>query len=348
MLKTAEAVSIGHPDKTADYISSYILDRLIEQDPSVHYAVEVLIKDNTVVLGGEVKGSVDMSDIETYVRNALREIGYDEHYSDIWKDYAIDVRKLEVINKIGVQSADINQGVEHNGWGDQGVFVGYACKGPGLINRELWLARKLNDALYEHARTSSNLGLDIKTQISIDDATGDIVTAIVAIPMLKPEDIRPFVVDALGQEPKCIIVNGTGIYQFHSSIADCGITGRKLACDFYSTACPIGGGSPWTKDPSKADLTLNVYARYLATENLGDNDECFIYLSCCIGRSELPTGLIRTVKDGVVTDRQLWCSEKPNNLIKFFGLDRPIYTKLCRKTLQALTIVPVEDDKLVA
>ena len=61
MLKTAEAVSIGHPDKTADYISSYILDRLIEQDPGVHYAVEVMIKDNCVMLGGEVKGSVDMS-----------------------------------------------------------------------------------------------------------------------------------------------------------------------------------------------------------------------------------------------------------------------------------------------
>ena len=110
MLKTAEAVSIGHPDKTADYISSYILDRLIEQDPGIHYAVEVMIKDNCVMLGGEVKGSVDMSDIETYVCDALREIGYDEHYSDIWKNYAIDVRHIEVINKIGVQSADINQG----------------------------------------------------------------------------------------------------------------------------------------------------------------------------------------------------------------------------------------------
>ena len=347
MLKTAEAVSIGHPDKTADYISSYILDRLIEQDPGVHYAVEVMIKDNTVILGGEVKGSVDMSDIETYVKNALREIGYDEHYSSLWKNYAIDVRHIEVINKIGVQSADINQGVERDGWGDQGVFVGYACKGPALINRELWLARKLNDALYEHAKTSSNLGLDIKTQITIDDATGDIVTAIVAIPMLEPEDIKPFVVDALGTQPKSIIVNGTGIYQFHSSIADCGITGRKLACDFYSTACPIGGGSPWTKDPSKADLTLNGYARYLATENLGDNDECFVYLSSCIGKAELPSGLIRTVKNGVVTNSPLVCNQKPNTLIKFFGLDRPIYTKLCRKTLQALTIVPVERKKLV-
>ena len=46
MKKTAEAVSLGHPDKTADYISSYILDRMIAQDPEVKYAVEVMIKDN--------------------------------------------------------------------------------------------------------------------------------------------------------------------------------------------------------------------------------------------------------------------------------------------------------------
>ncbi|MBO7509386.1 MAG: hypothetical protein J6T57_03885 [Alphaproteobacteria bacterium] len=57
MQRTAEAVSIGHPDKIADYISSFILDRLIEQDPHVRYAVEVMIKDNTVVLGGEVTTS---------------------------------------------------------------------------------------------------------------------------------------------------------------------------------------------------------------------------------------------------------------------------------------------------
>ena len=64
MKRTAEAVSIGHPDKTADYISSYILDRLIEQDPHVHYAVEVMIKDNNVVLGGEIKGNVSLNKVE--------------------------------------------------------------------------------------------------------------------------------------------------------------------------------------------------------------------------------------------------------------------------------------------
>ena len=327
MQRTAEAVSLGHPDKVADYISSYILDQLIEQDPQVKYAVEVLIKDNNVVLGGEVTTSAPLGDLTTYVKSALSEIGYDERYASIWGEYAIDPDKVKVINMIGVQSSDIAQGVVADGWGDQGVFVGYACQGDGKINRELFLARKLNKALYDKARQSDNLGIDIKTQITLNDDR--IETAIVAIPMLHDEDLTDFVISVLGEKPAHIIVNGTGRYTYHSSIADCGITGRKLACDFYSTAAPIGGGSPWTKDASKADLTLNVYARILACENLADNDECFVYLSSCIGRSELPSGLIKTIKDGVITYHQLLSNQKPSNLIQAFGLDTPTYTKLC-------------------
>lgn len=333
MQKTAEAVSIGHPDKTADYISSYILDQMIEQDPCVRYAVEVMIKDNTVVLGGEIKGNVDFLKLDEYVKNALREIGYDERYALIWGDFAIDINKIKVINLIGLQSSDINQGVENDGWGDQGVFVGYACQGDTFINHELYLARKLNKALYQKARTSDNLGLDIKTQITLNE-NGRIKTVIVAVPMKKPEDLTDFIIETLNEKPDHIIVNGTGIYQYHSAIADCGITGRKLAVDFYSTACPIGGGSPWTKDPTKADLTLNLYARYLAVQNLQDNDECFVYLSSCIGRSELPSGTIKTIKNGVVSQKSFYCNEKPSKLIKFLGLNHPIYAKLCRQNIQ--------------
>ena len=336
MQRTAEAVSLGHPDKIADYISSYILDRLIEQDPHTRYAVEVMIKDNTIVLGGEVTTSAPLGNLTDYVKAALAEIGYDERYASIWGDLAINPAQIKVINMIGVQSSDIAQGVNQDGWGDQGVFVGYACQGEGKINRELFLARKLNKALYEKARQSDNLGLDIKTQITLNDDR--IETAIVAIPMLHDEDLTDFIMSVLGEKPAHIIVNGTGRYTYHSSIADCGITGRKLACDFYSMAAPIGGGSPWTKDASKADLTLNVYARILACENLADNDECFIYLSSCIGRAELPSGLIKTIKNGIASYRDLWCNQKPSALIKAYGLDKPIYAKLCDKSISGLFI----------
>lgn len=329
MKKTAEAVSLGHPDKMADYISSYILDRMIEQNAAVKYAVEVMVKDNTVVLGGEITGDVNLARINFYVAEALAEIGYDKFYSHRWENYAINPEKLQIINLIGKQSADISQGVEQDGWGDQGVFVGYACQGTGNISREQYLAKKLCNALYEYALQNIHLGIDIKTQITLNEL-GGVETVVVAVPMLKDVDLTTFIVLALGEEPKNIIVNGTGTYKYHSSVADCGVTGRKLACDFYGTACPIGGGSPWTKDASKADVTLNFYARKLALEYLQNNDECFVYLSSCIGRAKLPSATAKTIKKGIPTATTIEFNKKPFELVEELDLNKPIYAKLCR------------------
>ena len=332
MKKTAEAVSLGHPDKTADYISSYILDQMIEQDPKVKYAVEVMIKDNTVILGGEISGDVSLAKVNFYVTEALAEIGYDAFYSQRWGKCAIEPDKIQVINLIGQQSDDIYQGVARDAWGDQGVFVGYACKSPDHISREQYLAKKLCDALYEYALQNIHLGIDIKTQITLNEL-GGVETAVVAIPMLKDVDLTTFIIMSLGEEPENIIVNGTGKYTRHSSIADCGVTGRKLACDFYSASAPIGGGCPWGKDASKADVTLNFYARKLALEYLQDNDECFVYLSSCIGRSELPSAVVKTVKRGVQKHSYLRITQKPAELIAELGLNKPVFAKLCKNGL---------------
>lgn len=107
---------------------------------------------------------MDLSNLEEFVKDALRDIGYDENYAENWGVNAIDVRKVEVINLIGQQSSDINQDVVRNGWGDQGVFVGYACKVEGLVSKELYLARLLNNALYIKAQQSKNPGIDINAR----------------------------------------------------------------------------------------------------------------------------------------------------------------------------------------
>ncbi len=334
MNKTAEYVSLGHPDKIADYISSSILDECLKQDQNVRYAVEVMVKNNYIILGGEITGNIKINHLRKWVKKSLRDIGYDEKYNSIWQDNAININKLKITNLISAQSPEIGQGVNSNGWGDQGVFVGYAKKGEGSINYELFLAKKLNNALYQKALKSTNLGLDIKTQITIDE-NNHIKTAIVAIPMLKKEDLTSFIIETLGSKPDNIIINGTGAYTCHSSIADCGITGRKLACDFYSTACPVGGGSPWTKDASKADLSLNLYARKLAIDYLKDNDECYVYLSSCIGRHELPSATIKTIKNNVEQTNNLCPNCSPRDVISTLKLNRPIYKKLCKNGLMS-------------
>ena len=73
----SEYVSPGHPDKVADYISEYILDRCIEKDPNVRYALEVMIKGNEVYLAGEVttKSFFGYTAMCQFVKDALFEIG---------------------------------------------------------------------------------------------------------------------------------------------------------------------------------------------------------------------------------------------------------------------------------
>ncbi|MBR2273883.1 MAG: methionine adenosyltransferase domain-containing protein [Alphaproteobacteria bacterium] len=334
MNRTAEYVSLGHPDKIADYISCALLDECLRQDQNVRYAVEVMVKNNHIILGGEITGNISLRHTRAIVKRALRQIGYNEQYHQQWQDNAIDINSLKITNLISAQSAEIRQGIDADGWGDQGVFVGYAEKNEYQINHELYMAKKLNQALYQKALNSNNLGLDIKTQITLDE-NDHIITAIAAIPMLKPEDISAFIIEVLGQKPQQLIINGTGRYSCHSSIADCGITGRKLACDFYSTACPIGGGSPWTKDPSKADLTLNLFARKLALQYLQNNDKCIVYLSSCIGKSQLPSAVVKTIKNGREETTNICPDCSPKKIIADLKLNRPIYKKLCRQGLMS-------------
>lgn len=53
-LFTSESVSEGHPDKMADQISDAVLDAMLKEDPESRVACETLVKDNLVVLAGEI------------------------------------------------------------------------------------------------------------------------------------------------------------------------------------------------------------------------------------------------------------------------------------------------------
>lgn len=326
MVKFSEYVSLGHPDKIADYISQYLLDRYIEQDPNTRYAVEVQIKDNQVTLGGEVSSKVEfpLSEIKKHVRAAVNEIGYTKEYQEKWgADNTICGDYLEVTSHISQQSPDIAQGL--TGWGDQGIFFGYCEYRPDTCGMPVdhTIAKRLCKALFE----SGLGGLDIKTQIITRD--DKIEKIIVAIPLLDTpvKRVKRFVRRQVKGRYK-LIVNGTGRYVQHSSIADCGTTGRKLTVDFYGGNCIIGGGSPWTKDASKADLALNLAARKLArVYALENHTDVTVSLACCIGKKDIDI----TVCDkagNVITEGQFELA--PYDVRKNFKLDTPIYASMCR------------------
>lgn len=99
-IQTSEYCAVGHPDHTCDFIVAYILDRYLERDPNARVR---------------------------YVREAIRKIGYTNHYRDKWgRENAISGDDVQVVLHLSQQSADISRGVNDDGWGDQGIFFGYA------------------------------------------------------------------------------------------------------------------------------------------------------------------------------------------------------------------------------
>lgn len=129
------------------------------------------------------------------------------------------------------------------------------------------------------------------------------------------------------------IIGGTGAYVKHASVGDCGTTGRKLAVDFYGGNCRIGGGSPWTKDPTKADLTLNLYARILAKEALRkypNTVTTYASIGCCIGRPEIDVTIYDEHHNVLETSTY---KKTAKELIAKYELDKPIYAKLCMNGL---------------
>lgn len=341
-MKISEYVSVGHPDKVADYISESILDHFLLRDPNIRYAVEVQIKDNYVTLGGEVTTVAATPNWHNLVKCALAEIGYTDEYCERWgSENTIDPSKLVVDVHIGTQSPDIAQGVNNDGWGDQGIFWGMATddESTNQLPLDYYLAKKLCNQLYEDAKAGACWGLDIKTQVVLDD-DNNVIKVIVAAPCF-PHDydllvshVNKYVQESFPTTAEAveIIVNGTGAYVKHASVGDCGTTGRKLAVDFYGGNCRIGGGSPWTKDPTKADLSLNLLARELAKIAVKERHipVAYVSLGCCIGRPEIDVTIYNGHNN--VLDSYTY-SMGPQEVIERLELKKPIYSGLCMKGL---------------
>ena len=351
MTQTSEWVSPGHPDKIADGIVSYLLDRYIEQDRDVRFALECQVKDNHVTLGGEVTSTFAMPDDELrrHVCDAICAIGYTPEYARRWgAENCIDPDALDIAAHVGQQSPDIAQGVDADGWGDQGIFWGMATgtAATGFMPLDHTVARRLGMWLYEAAlKGELPIGLDIKTQVTVKD--GAVAKVVVAAPTMdtQTEPIRKAVVDWMWSDALrtryaiCsairLVVNGTGAYVRHASAGDCGTTGRKLAVDFYGGNCRIGGGCPWGKDPSKADVTLNVYARHLALQMLAKSGVETVYcaIDCCIGRREI--GIVYL--NGHLNEIAVSGDSRPaREVIEDMGLRAPVWAFKCRNGLFAV------------
>ena len=348
-LFTSESVSEGHPDKIADQISDAVLDEIIKQDPKARVACETYVKTGMALVGGEITTSAWV-DIENLAREVICDIGYTS------SEMGFDGRSCAVLNAIGKQSADINQGVDREspldqGAGDQGIMFGYATNETDVfMPAAITYAHRLMERQAQ-VRKSGKLDWlrpDAKSQLTFKYEDHKIVGIDAVVLSTQHADtigqkdlhegvmeeiIKPVLPAHWLSKDTKYFINPTGRFVIGGPMGDCGLTGRKIIVDTYGGAARHGGGAFSGKDPSKVDRSAAYAARYVAKNIVaaGLADRCEIQLSYAIGVAEPTSIMIETFGTGKVANELLvnlvrdFFDLRPYGLIKMLDLIQPIY-----------------------
>jgi S-adenosylmethionine synthetase len=353
-LFTSESVSEGHPDKVADQISDAVLDAILAQDPRSRVAAETLVKDNLVVLAGEITTNADV-DFQHIARKTIRRIGY------IDPKIGFDADGCTVIIAYGEQSRDIAQGVDEGkgldldqGAGDQGLMFGYACdETPELMPMPIYLSHRLVERQAEVRRAGKLAWLrpDAKSQVTMKyaahgkpESIETVVLSTQHAPGLSHQQIEEAVIEQIIKPvlPKHLVkgkiqylVNPTGAFEIGGPKGDCGLTGRKIIVDTYGGSAPHGGGAFSGKDPSKVDRSAAYAARYVAKNIVaaGLATRCLVQVSYAIGVAKPTSVMVTTHGTGKISDDKLASlvtanfDLRPKGIIQMLDLLRPIYEK---------------------
>ncbi len=352
-LFTSESVSEGHPDKVADQISDAILDAILAQDKRSRVAAETLVKDNLVVLAGEITTGARVN-FDEVARRTIKRIGYTD------PAIGFDTSTCTVIVAYGEQSQDIARGVDEGkglnldqGAGDQGLMFGYACDETAqLMPAAIHLSHRLVERQSELRRDGRLPWLrpDAKSQVTIKyvDGKPDSIDTVVLSTQHQPgithkqieeavieQIIKPVLPKELVKGAINYLVNPTGAFEIGGPKGDCGLTGRKIIVDTYGGSAPHGGGAFSGKDPSKVDRSAAYAARYVAKNVVaaGLASRCQIQVSYAIGVAKPTSVMVTTFGTGKISDEKL--SElvsrhfdlRPKGIIQMLDLLRPIYEK---------------------
>jgi S-adenosylmethionine synthetase len=348
-LFTSESVSEGHPDKIADQISDAVLDAILTQDPQARVACETFVKTGMVLVGGEINTSAWV-DIEELTRETVNDIGYTH------SDMGFDGNSCAVLNAIGKQSSDINQGVDREapelqGAGDQGLMFGYASDEtdvlmPAPITYSHRLVQKQSEVrrsgkldflrpdaksqvtfVYEDGKPVGIDAVVLSTQHSESVSTANLRDAVME------EIIKPVLPAEWLSKNTQYHINPTGRFVIGGPMGDCGLTGRKIIVDTYGGMARHGGGAFSGKDPSKVDRSAAYAGRYVAKNIVaaGLAKRCEIQVSYAIGVAEPTSISVETFGTGKVDNATLVAlvrehfDLRPYGLIKMLDLERPIY-----------------------
>ncbi|AFC84844.1 methionine adenosyltransferase [Frateuria aurantia] len=350
-LFTSESVSEGHPDKIADQISDAVLDAILAHDKNARVACETMVKTGVAIVAGEITTNAWI-DLEALTRKVILDIGYNS------SDVGFDGETCGVLNLIGKQSPDINQGVdrkspEEQGAGDQGLMFGYATNetrdympaaiyySHRLVEQQAKIRKKRNSPLpwlrpdaksqvtlrYEDDKVVAIDAVVLSTQHDPDIKQKDLIEAV------REHILLPVLPEKLLHKGTKFHINPTGKFVIGGPVGDCGLTGRKIIVDTYGGWARHGGGAFSGKDPSKVDRSAAYAARYVAKNIVaaGIADRCEVQVSYAIGVAEPTSISVTTFGTGKIADEKIeqlirkHFDLRPYGIIQMLDLVHPIY-----------------------
>ncbi len=353
---TSESVTEGHPDKLCDYISDSVLDAYLENDENSRVALETIASKGEIYLTGEITSKANV-DIESIVRNTIKEIGYDS------EEAGIDYKTCNIRINISKQSTDIAMGVDNaletrnknveasEGAGDQGMMFGFACdETKELMPLAIMLAHKLAKRLeiVRKEKIIEGLRPDGKVQVTVEyegDEPIRVDTIVVSAQHVQEKNIEELRKEIIENVIKAVVpaelldsntkylVNPTGRFVIGGPYGDSGLTGRKIIVDTYGGYARNGGGAFSGKDATKVDRSATYMARFIA-KNIVANKlarKCEIQISYAIGVAKPVSIYVETFGTNTIPEDEILkiIEEKfdltPSGIINYLELKKPIY-----------------------
>lgn len=304
MIRVAEAVLPGHPDKLCDQIADAIIAESYRADDRAYAQVEVAIWDDTMFLSGGIATRKPLArSLADIAIQTMRDVGYTG-------ENAVQAGRFIVVDKVCQDLLDPRRWTDHVN--DQCIVVGYA--GYDALTRflppEQFLALSLREALAGACRSGLLKGqgpdgkLLVRVRENVDewvcehilatvqqlDRTDHMEFSSLVLTLLRDAYDRLRAADPRWVAPYediQVLVNPNGPLVHGGPDGDNGQTGRKLVVDQYGPRVPIGGGALSGKDLSHIDRAGNYAARQAAIRSvMGGAKECLVRVSYAPNESE--------------------------------------------------------------